>query len=113
MIGLIRFYQKFISPMSGPKCRFYPSCSEYGLTALRVHGFFRGTALAVWRVLRCNPWSLGGFDPVPDSELAERAVREGWDAVSVSHTVSHTGQTHIHRAAVDSANQAELAAGLI
>ena len=61
---LIRFYQKFISPMFPPCCRYYPTCSQYAVDALKKYGVFKGTALAVWRVLRCNPWSKGGYDPV-------------------------------------------------
>ncbi|XBH21273.1 membrane protein insertion efficiency factor YidD [Jonesiaceae bacterium BS-20] len=51
--------------MSGPRCRFYPSCSNYAVQAVRVHGAFKGTGLALWRILRCNPWNLGGIDDVP------------------------------------------------
>ena len=65
-ILLIRFYQKFISPLKPrPTCRFYPTCSEYAIEALREWGLFRGSALAIWRVLRCNPFCRGGIDPVP------------------------------------------------
>ncbi len=62
---LLRFYQYAISPMLGPKCRFYPSCSEYMVEALEKHGFFRGLWLGFARILRCHPWHPGGFDPVP------------------------------------------------
>lgn len=62
----IRFYRRFISPMFPPKCKYYPTCSTYALNAYEKHGFFMGTALTVWRVLRCNPWSLGGVDHVPE-----------------------------------------------
>lgn len=65
LIWTIRLYQKYISPLSGPTCRFYPSCSRYAVEALQVHGLFKGTYLAVWRLLRCNPWNLGGVDDVP------------------------------------------------
>lgn len=65
LIGLIRGYQLFISPLTGPRCKFYPSCSHYGVEALREHGAVVGMGLAVWRVLRCNPWSNGGVDDVP------------------------------------------------
>jgi len=61
----VRFYQRFISPLLGNRCRFAPSCSQYAMEALRVHGVFRGTALAVWRILRCNPFGRSGYDPVP------------------------------------------------
>ncbi|MRV76314.1 membrane protein insertion efficiency factor YidD [Duganella sp. FT92W] len=62
---LLRFYQVAISPMLGPRCRFYPSCSNYALEALRVHGAARGSWLTVCRVCRCHPWNAGGVDPVP------------------------------------------------
>ena len=62
---LIRGYQLAISPMFGPRCRFYPSCSHYGLEAIETHGALRGTWLAVKRISRCHPFHEGGFDPVP------------------------------------------------
>ncbi len=65
LIGLLRGYQRVISPMTGPTCKYYPSCSSYAVTAIRRHGALRGTGLALWRLLRCNPWSLGGVDDVP------------------------------------------------
>lgn len=66
LLGLIRFYQKFISPGLPPDtCRFYPSCSHYGYQAIYKYGFFKGSLMAAWRVLRCNPFNKGGFDPVP------------------------------------------------
>lgn len=63
--GLVRLYQRYVSPLSPPRCRFYPSCSSYAVLALETHGAVRGTRLAVWRVLRCNPWNSGGVDDVP------------------------------------------------
>lgn len=62
---LLRFYQVAISPLMGPRCRFYPSCSNYALEALRVHGAAKGSYLAARRVCRCHPWNAGGVDPVP------------------------------------------------
>jgi hypothetical protein len=62
--GLIRFYQNFIRIWFPPVCRFSPTCSEYALEVLKKHGFFKGSALALWRILRCNPFSAGGRDPV-------------------------------------------------
>lgn len=62
---LLVAYQKFISPMLGPRCRYYPSCSSYALGAIKTHGAVKGSLLSTWRVLRCNPWSLGGVDHVP------------------------------------------------
>jgi putative membrane protein insertion efficiency factor len=66
LVGGIRGYQRFISPLSAPRCRYYPSCSAYALGAVRTHGPVKGFLLAVWRLLRCNPWSQGGIDHVPD-----------------------------------------------
>ena len=65
LLWLIRGYQLAISPMLGNRCRFYPSCSEYSMEALRRHGLFRGVWLTVRRVGHCHPWHPGGFDPVP------------------------------------------------
>jgi putative membrane protein insertion efficiency factor len=62
---LVRAYQLTISPMVGPRCRFYPSCSNYAIEALQVHGAARGGLLALKRVGRCHPWNEGGLDPVP------------------------------------------------
>ena len=61
----IILYQRLISPLTPPRCRYYPSCSQYALEAYRTHGAFWGTVLAGWRLLRCNPWSRGGVDKVP------------------------------------------------
>ena len=63
--GAIRGYQLLLSPVLPMSCRFHPTCSEYARDALATHGFRRGLGLAAWRVLRCNPWSRGGVDPVP------------------------------------------------
>jgi putative membrane protein insertion efficiency factor len=63
--ALIRLYRYFLSPMLGPSCRFYPSCSEYADEALRCHGAARGSWLAAKRIACCHPWHPGGFDPVP------------------------------------------------
>ncbi|MET8678356.1 membrane protein insertion efficiency factor YidD [Streptomyces sp. NPDC004647] len=65
LLWLIKLYQWTISPMLGPVCKYYPSCSHYGYQAIDVHGAVKGTALTAWRILRCNPWSLGGVDHVP------------------------------------------------
>ena len=68
----IRAYQLLLSPLLGPRCRFYPSCSTYAVEALRVHGPLRGTWLAARRLLRCHPWNPGGLDPVPPAIRPER-----------------------------------------
>jgi putative membrane protein insertion efficiency factor len=64
--ALVSAYRWLISPLLGPRCRFYPSCSAYALEALEHHGALRGTALALRRILKCHPWHPGGYDPVPD-----------------------------------------------
>jgi hypothetical protein len=61
----IRFYKRFLSPLLPPACRFHPSCSSYALQALHKHGALRGVRLILWRLLRCQPFHPGGFDPVP------------------------------------------------
>ncbi len=65
----VKFYRKFISPAFGPVCRYYPSCSAYAMEAVRRHGIIKGTLLAAWRLLRCNPFSRGGVDKVPDEVI--------------------------------------------
>lgn len=68
LISLIRFYQRGISPYTKPKCKYYPTCSEYGIQAIERFGAFKGTILTIWRILRCNPFSKGGYDPVPEKK---------------------------------------------
>ena len=65
LIGAVKLYRKYISPLHKPCCRFYPTCSQYALTALEKYGAFKGTLLTVKRILRCNPFCKGGYDPVP------------------------------------------------
>lgn len=73
LIFLIGLYRKYISPLkSRPSCRFVPTCSQYAIDALHEWGFFRGSALALWRILRCNPFCKGGFDPVPERKRKKR-----------------------------------------
>ena len=62
----IRLYQWLVSPLLGPRCRFYPSCSQYAVEAIQKHGAVRGIALALARLMRCHPWHPGGVDHVPD-----------------------------------------------
>ena len=66
MIGIIKLYKKLISPIKPQCCRFTPSCSTYALEAFTKRGFFAGMILTVWRILRCNPFCKGGYDPVPE-----------------------------------------------
>ena len=69
VIAPIVFYQRFISPGLPRRCRYEPTCSRYGVQAIQRYGILRGLVLAGWRVLRCNPWSPGGFDPVEAQTL--------------------------------------------
>lgn len=68
IIRFIRLYQKYISPMKKPCCRFYPTCSSYAIEAIEKKGVIKGGLMSVWRVLRCNPFGKGGFDPVEKAE---------------------------------------------
>lgn len=68
LIGFIRLYQIVISPYLPSSCRYHPTCSQYGIEALKTHGFFKGSWLTIRRILRCHPWSKGGYDPVPKPE---------------------------------------------
>jgi putative membrane protein insertion efficiency factor len=71
IVLLLRIYRAVISPLYGQVCRYYPSCSAYGLGAVQQHGVVRGAILTAWRVLRCNPWSRGGVDDVPERRAGE------------------------------------------
>ena len=66
LLGIIRFYQKYLSGAKGcSSCKYYPTCSRYAIEAIEKYGAFKGGLLAAWRILRCNPFSKGGYDPVP------------------------------------------------
>lgn len=69
LLWLIRFYQKNISPRKKPCCRFIPTCSQYAYEAVSIHGAFKGSMMALWRILRCNPLFAGGYDPVPEKKV--------------------------------------------
>ncbi|CAM3249321.1 membrane protein insertion efficiency factor YidD [Filibacter tadaridae] len=69
LMTFIKLYQKIISPILPPSCRFYPTCSHYGLEAIEKHGALKGSWLAVRRISKCHPFHEGGFDPVPEKEL--------------------------------------------
>jgi putative membrane protein insertion efficiency factor len=62
LLAPFKFYQKFISPAFAPKCKYYPSCSQYAIDAITAYGLFLGFTKSVWRLMRCNPWSHGGVD---------------------------------------------------
>lgn len=68
LIGAIHWYQRGISPLSPPSCRFTPTCSQYAIEAIERFGAFKGAALALWRILRCHPLCKGGYDPVPEKK---------------------------------------------
>lgn len=72
LFGLLRFYKLAISPLLGPRCRYFPTCSDYARDAIQYHGAARGSYLAVRRICRCHPFSAGGFDPVPPADDATR-----------------------------------------
>ncbi|MCI6824806.1 MAG: membrane protein insertion efficiency factor YidD [Ruminococcus bromii] len=68
LLAIIRFYRAAISPYTKPSCKYIPTCSEYGLEAIERFGALKGSALTIWRILRCNPFSKGGYDPVPEKK---------------------------------------------
>ena len=72
LIGVIKLYQKVISPLTPPSCRFYPTCSHYGIEAVEKHGALKGSWLAVRRISKCHPFHEGGFDPVPDNDMQKK-----------------------------------------
>jgi putative membrane protein insertion efficiency factor len=74
LIVLLTGYRRFVSPLLGPRCRFYPSCSAYALEAVQVHGALRGSWLAVRRLSRCHPFHPGGLDPVPGRDREQGAA---------------------------------------
>lgn len=76
LVAVLRVYQTVISPMTGPTCRYYPSCSQYALVAVQRHGALRGTWLAGRRLLRCHPWAAGGVDDVPAARSSHSCADE-------------------------------------
>lgn len=82
LIGFIRLWRAVISPLYGNVCKYHPSCSAYGLEAVQVHGALRGSWLTMARIVRCNPWSTGGYDPVPGTPAAEEWAREQREKVA-------------------------------
>lgn len=76
LIALIKFYRKHISPHTPPACRFYPTCSQYAMEAIERFGAFKGTGLAIWRILRCGPWTPGGYDPVPEKKVKDKKKKK-------------------------------------
>jgi putative membrane protein insertion efficiency factor len=86
LLWLIKLYQWTVSPLLGPVCKYYPSCSHYGYQAIDVHGAVKGTVLTAWRILRCNPWSPGGVDHVPPRKhpVWHQRLRSRWGASSAA-----------------------------
>ena len=72
LIALIRFYQSAITPNTKAHCIYIPTCSQYGLEAIERFGALKGGALTIWRILRCNPFAKGGYDPVPEKKKKQR-----------------------------------------
>ena len=86
-VGVLRGYQLFIRPILPMSCRYWPSCSHYAIEAVKRHGVFSGGALAIWRLLRCNPWGGSGHDPVPEYLSSHKRGRRssGGDCPAPSH----------------------------
>lgn len=72
LLKLIGWYRIYISPHTPPACKYIPTCSEYALEAIGRFGALKGSLLATWRILRCNPWSRGGYDPVPEKKKKKK-----------------------------------------
>ncbi len=88
LVAVLRVYRAVVSPLYGPVCRYHPSCSAYALSAVARFGAVRGTWMALRRVARCNPWSFGGYDPVPGTDPGNDAER----------AAQRDGERHAHRA---------------
>jgi uncharacterized protein len=86
LLAPIRLYQRFVSPLLPRRCKYLPTCSAYAVGAIRAYGPLRGAILAGWRLLRCNPWSDGGYDPVSDQTLFKRPPKSSAAASPPSRT---------------------------
>lgn len=92
----VHAYRKLVSPLLGPRCKYYPTCSSYAVDAVKQYGALRGTVLAAWRVVRCNPMSDGGFDYVEDQRLFRRQPVPSASAKAHKH-----GNDCAHAAAIE------------
>ena len=97
--GCVHAYRYTLRGIIGSHCRFHPSCSDYALEAITTHGAARGALMSAWRILRCNPWSKGGYDPVPgspehDAWLAEQAAAGSSDSASLPSDVQPSALSH-------------------
>lgn len=93
LLGLIRFYRRAVSPWTPPACRFTPTCSAYAQEAVARHGPWRGSGLALRRLLRCHPFGGSGWDPVPDGESAVRVPNDGSGGATAGGEASLPGGT--------------------
>ena len=90
VVSLIRWYQRYVSPLKRPTCRFLPTCSEYACEAVSTHGCWRGGLLALWRLLRCQPLGRGGYDPVLPAAAQPRGL-VAWEPGGLCPTGSIAG----------------------
>ena len=88
-LAMLRLYKWLLSPLLPAACRFTPTCSEYASEAIALHGTARGAALVMWRLLRCHPFSRGGFDPVPLNSKCDPGRNEGFVGVATPTPISH------------------------
>ena len=98
LIALVRFYQMAVSPYFAPSCRYTPTCSSYAIEAIRSHGIFRGSWLAIYRIGRCHPWCEGGYDPVPSSKSTgckdSDCRSKDHNAIKHNPEIGHSSENH-------------------
>ncbi|MDR1355473.1 MAG: membrane protein insertion efficiency factor YidD [Propionibacteriaceae bacterium] len=92
LMSFVKVWRRLVSPLYGDVCRYYPTCSAYALDALQTHGALHGSVLAVRRICRCHPWTTGGFDPVPGSQLANELAEKGYISSKLT-TLQQTQET--------------------
>ena len=98
LIVFVMLWRRLVSPLYGDVCKYHPSCSAYGLKALQTHGAIYGSWLTIWRILRCNPWSKGGYDPVPgtpeDAQWQAEQAASSAEATTVWSDAQASGISH-------------------